>query len=351
MKKKLMALVVLVAMALSACAPATPPEPSAQSEGTAETQVHFIDVGQGDSTLIISGDQAMLVDAGTNEAGDDVVEYIRSLGIEKLDYVIGTHPHEDHIGGLDDVITAFDTDVVIMPEKQTNTATFESVLDALMDKGQSLTAPVPGTTCVLGSCEFTIVAPVEDYGSNLNNWSVGIILTCDEVSFAFFGDAETAAEQDILDSGADIRADVLKVSHHGSDTSTGQDFLDAIDPEYGVISCGQDNSYGHPCQETLDKLAGVELRRTDLAGTVVASTDGKTISWSVPAVSPSEEQPQEQEEEQQGQTYALNTSSKKFHLPDCSAVGKIKSANLEMFTGTRQEVTDMGYDPCGICQP
>ena len=319
MKKRIIILSLLISLLLSACVPAPQPTP-APAGGTGNTEVHFIDVGQADSTLIISGGQTMLIDAGTNDMGDTVVSYLKSLGIKKLDYLIGTHPHEDHIGGLDDVISSFETDVVIMPEKQSNTATFEDVLDALIEKQQGLTAPVPGTKYALGDCSFTILAPLEDYGDNMNDWSVGLKLTCGEVSFAFFGDAEKSAEKDILASGADISADVLKVSHHGSDTSTDESFLDAISPTWGVISCGEGNSYGHPCQETLDKLttAGVELRRTDLHGTIVAITDGKTVSWST-SNNVSVDDAAINKAAAKKETYALNTSSKKFHLPDCSS--------------------------------
>ncbi len=349
MKKRIVILSLLISILLSACVPAPPPQP-AEVSGT--TEVHFIDVGQADSTLIISGSQTMLIDAGTNDMGDTVVSYLKSLGIKKLDYLIGTHPHEDHIGGLDDVISSFETSTVIMPEKQSNTATFEDVLDALIEKGQGLTAPVPGTKYTLGDCSFTILAPLEDYGDNMNNWSVGLTLTCGEITFAFFGDAEKSAESDILASGADIRADVLKVSHHGSDTSTDEKFLAAVSPTWGVISCGEGNSYGHPCQETLDKLTatGVELRRTDLHGTVVAITDGKTVSWAT-TNDVSVEDSAVNKAAAQKETYALNTSSKKFHLPDCSSVSNIKKSNLEMYKGFRSDLIEQGYDPCGSCEP
>lgn len=350
MKKRLIILTLLFSLLLSACVPA--PQPTPTAEVSTPTEVHFIDVGQADSTLIISGGQTMLIDAGTNDMGDTVVSYLKSLGIKKLDYLIGTHPHEDHIGGLDDVIKSFETATVIMPEKQSNTATFEDVLDALIEKGQGLTAPVPGAKYALGDCTFTIVAPLEDYGDNMNNWSVGLKLTCGSVSFAFFADAETSAEKDILASGADISADVLKVSHHGSDTSTGEEFLAAVDPAYGVISCGKDNSYGHPCQVTLDKLAaaGVELRRTDIHGTVIASTDGKTISWWTAMDVPTDDASIIEGAAQKAE-YALNTSSKKFHLPDCSSVSGIKKSNLEMYKGFRSDLIEQGYDPCGSCDP
>ena len=177
--------------------------------------VHFIDVGQGDSILIQSGDHDMLVDAGENDQGDTVVTYLHSQGIEKLDYVIGTHPHSDHIGGLDDVINNFSIDKVILPPVENTTKTYEDVLDAISSQGLKVTKPVAGDTYKLGYASFQIIAPNGNYGDDLNNWSVGIKLTNGDNSFVMCGDAESQAEADICASGINLSADVLKLGHHG----------------------------------------------------------------------------------------------------------------------------------------
>ena len=278
-------------------------------------RVHFIDVGQGDSILIQAGEQAMLVDAGTNESGSVVTEYLRSLNITKLDYLIGTHPHEDHIGGLDDVIHSFDIGTVIMPDVSHTTQTYEDVLDALLEKNLTVTAPHPGDSYSVGDASFTVLSPSAEIAEqaaendDLNNLSVGIRLVYGSNAFVLCGDAESDSEEAMAESGLDLKADVLKAGHHGSSTSTSDAFLAAVNPDYAVISCGKDNSYGHPHQETMDKLnaADISIFRTDEQGTVVAVSDGSSITWSsapdTEGVSGSEASPvQQTDEDLTGQT-------------------------------------------------
>ena len=260
---------------------------SAQSSVPAvhgQLKVHFLDVGQADSILIQTADAAMLVDAGTNEAGASVVSYIRSQGIETLDYVIGTHPHEDHIGGLDDVIRQLNVKEIILPDKIHTTKTFEDVLDAMEEKNLSVTTANQGDDYSLGDAGFTIIAPCEgkDYKDELNNWSVGIRLVYGDTSFVMTGDAEKEAEADMLASGENLQGDVWKAAHHGSSTSNTGQMLDAVQPTYAVISCGKDNSYGHPHKETLEAFEkrGIQVFRTDEQGTIVATSDGKSLTFS-----------------------------------------------------------------------
>jgi competence protein ComEC len=246
-------------------------------------EVHFIDVGQADSILIESGGKYMLVDAGTNEDGELVVDYLKKEGVSKLDYVIATHPHEDHIGGMDDVINSFSIGTVFMPDVTHTTQTFEDVLTAISGQNLEITIPQVGEQYTIGEASFVILAPnSDDYGTQLNNYSIGIKLVNGNNSFLMCGDAEKEAEHDILKNGIDIKAQVYKVSHHGSNTATTEEFLDAVSPEYAVIECGQDNDYGHPNKETLDKFKarGIEVFRTDMNGTVVAESDGTNITWS-----------------------------------------------------------------------
>ena len=256
-------------------------EPSALPAADGAMTVHFIDVGQGDSLLAESDGHFLLVDAGENDQGDTVIAYLREAGVTSLDYVIGTHPHSDHIGGLDDVIRAFDVKAVILPPVAHTTKTFEDVLDAVQEKNLTLTQPKPGDSYALGDAAFTILAPQADYGDDLNNWSVGIRLACAEGALVACGDAEAQAEEDIAASGLTLSADVLKVGHHGSSTSTSNAFLQAVSPAWAVISCGEGNSYGHPHEETLKKLedAGVSVLRTDLLGDITAQWGEDGIAW------------------------------------------------------------------------
>jgi competence protein ComEC len=245
-------------------------------------KVTVIDVGQADSILITAGSHSMLIDAGTNEAADTIVSFIKDQGITKLDYVIGTHPHEDHIGGMDAVINTFDIDKVILPDAQTNTKTFEDVLNAISDKGLKITSPVPGTIYSLGNANFTILAPNASEYSDTNNYSVVVKVVFGNTSFLFMGDAQTLSEKEILAKGLDIKADCLKVGHHGSDTSTSDDFLNAVNPKYAIIPVGKDNDYGHPSNETIQKLtdADIKIYRTDEMGTITAVSDGTSITFS-----------------------------------------------------------------------
>lgn len=257
------------------------------SSSAGQMQVHFIDVGQGDATLIACDGHYMLIDAGNNDKGTTVQSYLMSQGVEKLDYVIGTHPDADHIGGLDVVIYKFDCDTIIMPDVANDTRTYDDVVQAMKSKGYQTTYPVVGETYTLGGATFIIVAPNADYGNDMNEWSVGVLVQNGNNRFLFTGDAEEKAEEDILNNGIDISADVYAAAHHGSKTATSQAFLDKVSPTYVVISAGEGNKYGHPHAEVLNRLraAGISVFRTDEQGTIVATSDGNDITWNC---SPSE---------------------------------------------------------------
>lgn len=246
-------------------------------------EVHFIDVGQGDSTLIECDGEYMLVDAGQNDQGLVLWDYLQEQGATHLKYAIGTHPDADHIGGLDVVLYRCDVDTVIMPDVEHDTKTYDDVIQTMKNKSLERTDPVVGDVYTLGSATFTIVAPNKDYGSDdMNDWSVGILLQNGDDRFLLIGDAETEAEDDIVANGIDISADVYKVAHHGSNTGTTDALLAAVNPTYAVISCGADNSYGHPHGSVLNKLknAGIKVFRTDEQGTIIAYSSGNGITWS-----------------------------------------------------------------------
>ncbi|HEX9062011.1 MAG TPA: ComEC/Rec2 family competence protein [Clostridia bacterium] len=257
------------------------PEENAESKLDGKLKLFFLDVGQADSILIRTGSSSMLIDAGNNPDGEDVVNYIRNEGVKKLDYVIGTHPHEDHIGGMDDVVNSFDIGKIYMPEASANTRTYADVITAVKNKGLKITRPVPGTNFKLGDAEVTILAPNGKKYDDLNNYSIAVKIVFGKTSFLLTGDAQIESENEMLQKGFDLKADVLKLGHHGSHTSTGPEFLKAVSPEYAVISCGKDNDYGHPHRETMEKLekANIKVYRTDECGTIICTSDGKSISF------------------------------------------------------------------------
>lgn len=246
-----------------------------------QLKVHFIDVGQADSILIQQGNNAMLIDAGNNEDSETVKNYIAKQGIKKLDYVIGTHAHEDHIGGLDYVINNFEIDKIYMPKATSNTKTFEDVVTAIKNKEMKITTPVPGDSFKLGEADCKILAPNSASYKDLNNYSIAIKVTFKNNSFMFTGDAETISETEMLKKGFDVKADVLKIGHHGSSSSTSDEFLKKVNPKYAVISAGKDNDYGHPHKETMKRLkdSGITVYRTDESGTIICTSDGNNISF------------------------------------------------------------------------
>jgi len=211
-------------------------QPTEATNVSGTLKVHFLDVGQADSILINAGSAVMLVDAGNNADADNVVNYIKAQGIKKLDYIIATHPHEDHIGGMDAVVNAFDIGKVIMPKVQSNTKTFEDLLRAIAGKGLKITSPVPGTKYSLGEAEFTILAPNGSDYEDVNDYSVVVKLQFGKTSFLLTGDAGVQSEGEMLLKGFDLKADLLKVGHHGSHYSTSDEFLKAVSPKFAVIS-------------------------------------------------------------------------------------------------------------------
>lgn len=247
----------------------------------AQTKVHFIDVGQGDSILIQSGDKTVLVDAGEADKENSVVNYLKAQGVTALDLVISTHPHADHIGELVDVLNAFSVARVIDSARPHTSQTYMNYLSLIQQKGIQFEGP-NGQHIELGvGTSLEILGPVKVY-DDLNNNSVVAKLTCGSVSFLLTGDMEETAELDLV-AAKDLKATVLKVGHHGSSTSTSDAFLAEVSPSAAVISVGEGNSYGHPADETLAKLSTVDLYRTDEQGTIVFTTDGQTYGVNVGA--------------------------------------------------------------------
>lgn len=247
-----------------------------------ELAVHFIDVGQGDSILVqFPNGCVMLIDAGPDGSGAPVISYLKQQGIKKIDYLVATHPHADHIGGMAAVIEEFDINKVYMPKVTHTSKTFEDMLLSIKSKGLKITPARAGLSIFeQDGLQAAFTAPCGSDYESLNNYSAVVKIQYGSTSFLLTGDAEDLSEKEMLASDADLQADVLKVGHHGSSSSTTPDFLKSVSPEYAVISVGADNQYGHPHQETLDMLtdAGVEIYRTDVHGTVIFVSDGKTLT-------------------------------------------------------------------------
>lgn len=320
--------------------------------------VEYLDVGQADSILLSSNGEYMLIDAGNNEDGDDIVSYLRDIGADELKYVVGTHPHADHIGGMDDVILALDVDNVLLPATTTNTQTYTDVLDAIETKNVPVTVPIAGQAFQLGDATVSVMAVQQ--ADDLNNTSIVLKATYENTSFLFMGDAETEVENAILSAGTNVKSNVLKVGHHGSSTSTSSAFLAAVSLDAAVISCGAGNSYGHPSATTLQKLTGVPVWRTDLNGTIIAMTDGQTCRLTAekgtaalkpPATTPST--PSEPstpstsvdaggQEDSVPSTVYITPSGKRYHY-EASCAGKNATPT------TLSNAKSRGLTPCQKC--
>lgn len=257
------------------------PQTAVAPEG--ELHVHFIDLGNADCILVRQGEHTMLIDAGDLGDEQEILEYLHRFGVEKLDLVIATHPHADHIGEMAAVLENFPVQrfvMAFMPEgKEPTSRTYLNMLEALDEKEIPVEEAVPGDTYTLGTAQLQILGPISE-NSDPNAMSVVTRLTFGERSFLFTGDAEAEQEREILTAGYNVKADVLKAGHHGSKTSTSDPFLRAVAPQYVVITCGAGNSYGHPHDETIARLtdANIPYYRADELGDIVFTTDGTTLS-------------------------------------------------------------------------
>ena len=260
---------------------------SASAASSTQAMIYYLDVGQGDSELIrLPGGENILIDTGTGETADKLVSLLQELGVKRVDHLIATHPHEDHIGGMESVVRKIPVGKIYMPkvaDKQIpTTRTYEGLIDAISDKKMKITQAKAGMTIPLsGQAKLELLAPNGTQYDDLNNYSVVAKLTYGQKTFLFTGDAEKLSEKEMLGKNYDLKCDVLKCGHHGSSSSTSAAFLKAVSPQFAVISCGLNNDYGHPNKEVLSRLqkAGVKVYRTDLQGTILARCDGRSITF------------------------------------------------------------------------
>lgn len=323
-------------------------------------KLHMLDVGQGDSLLLECDGSYMLVDAGEADKGNGVVEYLKGQNVRRLSYAVITHPHSDHFGGMKKVLQSIPTDNIVMTEAYNTTRAWESLIDYIDKENFNVVFPKTNDVFNVGGCKVNIYSPDID-NDNKNNCSLVLRAVYDNMAVLLTGDAEKSEEKEILESGFNVQADVLKLGHHGSSTSTSSEFLEKVSPSLALISCGKNNDYGHPHKETISKLKkyNIPAMRTDLDKTVVVNlcnnkittvANGKeqTISKSGSAKTSLSSEVSSADSSQH--RYIGNKSSRVFHLGSCKSVNKMSDKN-KVYFDSREQAAESGYSPCGYCKP
>lgn len=360
MKKNALFRFALILLLLAACAlvllialpeEQPPAEPAVGSETAPKEDgglsILFIDVGQADSMLLRCGGDAMLVDGGNVGDSDTIATVLgKQEDLDRLEYIVITHAHEDHAGGVPGALHALPADHLLAPVTNKDRRYFQNLLKAAAERNLEIEVPKPGDVFTLGSATVEVLGPLKDY-SETNNTSIILMVTYGETRFLLTGDMEADAEKDLVESGCNLDADLLKVGHHGSGGSSSYVFLRAVTPEYAVIQCGEGNDYGHPHIEALSRLrdVGAKLYRNDLQGDILVRSDGENITVTTARNQNIETYPTETAVPS---FYIGNAASKKFHRPDCSG---LPSEDKRVRFDTRAEAVSAGYDACGICKP
>lgn len=364
--KKLIAIllsVLFVVLGFSACDTYTYQQVTTTPNVEGTMRVHFFDVGQGDSMFIeLPNGETILIDAGETDQGENVVAKIQNLGYSEITYVVATHPHSDHIGGLADVYEAFEIGTTYMPNATHTTSTYDKLLTAIENENCQVIQAKQGVVMLDGDVYASFVAPVQDYYDELNNYSACLKLVFGSKSFLFMGDSEDLVEYEITD---DIDVDVVKVSHHGSAKSSCYNFVSRTSAEYAVFEVGADNSYGHPHDEVVDiwTQANAKILRTDIHGDIVFITDGTSLTYetSITDINTSNQTSSTQTTQQQvivqeesdeaDFKWVLNTKSKKIHSPSCSSASTMKEDNKAYSSDSISSLISQGYETCGSCKP
>lgn len=352
-----LALAAALTLGLAACDGSAVIQPPQNNSGIETTQpsaeenfqMHFIDVGQALSVLVECDGQFMLYDGGNVDDGSLVVSYLQNQGVEELQYVFCSHAHEDHVGGLAAALAYFPANHVYSPVTEASTKCFQNFIKYTQQQGLQVEVPAVGTVWQLGSATVQLLGPIKQY-NDTNDTSLVLRIDYGSTSFLLTGDMESDAERDLVESGANLKADVLQVGHHGSSTSSSYIFMNAVLPEMGIISCGANNKYGHPHEETLSILrdAGVDTYRTDLLGTITIGSDGSnyTVSSEHYATDAELNPTDPAASSTAQQAYIGNVNSKKFHLPTCPNLPAEKN---QILFSSYDEAIAAGYEPCATC--
>lgn len=307
------------------------------STASADLEAHFLDVGHGDCTIITCDGEAMIIDGGNAGCSSLVFNYVKNNGITDLKYAVATHPDADHIGGLPAAFHAANVRMLLSPIETSDENRFNLLLNTARQKSVPLVVPEAGTVYSLGSAQVTVISPVIKFADS-NDISIVLRIDHGKSSFLLMGDASTAVERDLIARKSNIDADVLKVSHHGSDTATSTAFLNAVTPDIAVISCAANS--GAPSWNVLYNLADKRILTTAQMGTIILRSDAETLSISNKDILT----------ETQPNSYVGNRNSLVYHYPSCEGVAKMKDKNKVYFE-TKEQAESRGYRSCDICDP